>query len=158
MDKHSEVFRSEPTEVGPNRKQTENRREQMNLSDYDALILKNGGRRDFWVSHVDIIEQYIKSAEKELIRVRESAKSPAGLKADDRAHATAAGKAIIWDPTRGGMRMPHLHYAGEIYILNESQWATFSKSAMKALIDNLGKVKKVTFENVMQVSEALAQM
>jgi hypothetical protein len=130
----------------------------MNLSDYDVLTLKSGGRRDFWVSQVDMIERYIKTAGNELIRIHVAAQSPVGLEAKTGAPAAAAGKAIIWDPTRGGMRMPHLHYAGEIYILNESQWATFSKSAMKALTDNLGKVQKVTFENVMQVSEALAQM
>jgi len=129
----------------------------MSFSDYDVLILKNGGRLDFWVSQVDVIERFIKAAGNELTQIRVAAQSPVKLEAKAEAPATV-GKVILWDPTRGGMRMPHLHYAGEIYILNESQWATFSKSAMKALADKLGKVQKVSFENVMQVSETLAQM
>jgi hypothetical protein len=56
------------------------------------------------------------------------------------------------------MRMPHLHYAGEIYILNESQWADFSKSAVAALGEKLGRAQKVAFENVMQLSEGMAGM
>ena len=53
-----------------------------------------------------------------------------------------------------GDTQPHLHYAGEIYLLNEAQWASFSKSAMKSLTEKLGKAQKVSFEDVMQVSEA----
>lgn len=130
----------------------------MSVSDYDVLILKNGGRRDFWVSQVSIIERYIKANLNELVRIQVAVQSPVGLKAKAETRSAAASKAIIWDPTRGGMRMPHLHYAGEIYILNERQWAAFSKTAMKALAEKLDKVQRVTFEDVMQVSETLAQM
>ena len=130
----------------------------MSLTDYDVLILKNGGRRDFWVSQVSIIERFIKANLNELVRIQVANQSPVGLEVKAAAPAAAAKKAIIWDPTRGGMRMPHLHYAGEIYILNESQWAAFSKGAMKALAEKLDKVQKVTFDDVLQVSETLAQM
>jgi hypothetical protein len=123
--------------------------------DDDMLILKNGGRWDFWVAQVEIIERFVKATRSELTQIKIAAQSPVelGTKAP-----AAAGKAILWDPTRGGMRMPHLHYAGEIFLLNEAQWASFSKSAIKALTEKLGKAQKVGFEDVMQVSEALSQI
>jgi hypothetical protein len=130
----------------------------MSTLDYDVLILKNGGRRDFWVSQVSIIERFVKANLNQLVRIQVADQSPVGLEVKAAVPSAAAKKAIIWDPTRGGMRMPHLHYAGEIYILNESQWAAFSKAAMKALSEKLAKVQKVTFEDVLQVSETLTQM
>ena len=127
----------------------------MSFSDYDVLILKNGGRWDFWVSHVEIIERYVKETIKELIQIRTPATQ---ILVAPEARPAAPSKAILWDPTRGGMRMPHLHYAGEIYLLNEAQWANFSKIATKSLAERLAKVQKVGFEEVMQVSEALAKI
>jgi hypothetical protein len=127
----------------------------MSYFDHDMLILKNGGRRDFWVSQLEIIERFVKTAGNELTRIQVAAESRVELGAKTPA---VAAKTILWDPTRGGMRMPHLHYAGEIYLLNEGQWASFSKSAMKALTEKLGKAQKVTFEDVMQVSETLSQI
>ncbi len=126
----------------------------MSFSDYDVLVLKNGGRWDFWVSQVEIIERYIKGAINELIQIRTVAQGPIAPEVKP----TGAAKTILWDPTRGGMRMPHLHYAGEIYILNETQWTNFSKIAMKSLTDKLAKVQKVGFEDVMQVTEVMAGM
>jgi hypothetical protein len=125
----------------------------MSYFDHDMLILKNGGRRDFWVSHLEIIERFVKAAGNELTHIQVAAQSRVEI-----GTPAAGAKTILWDPTRGGMRMPHLHYAGEIYLLNEVQWANFSKSAMKALSEKLGKAQKVTFEDVMQVSEALSQI
>ena len=126
----------------------------MSFSDRDMLILKNGGRWDFWIAQVEIIERFVKGAMNELVQIN-VAQTPVAFETKASTHAA---KTLLWDPTRGGMRMPHLHYAGEIYILNEAQWASFSKIAMKSLTEKLGKVQKVTFENVMQVSEALAEM
>jgi hypothetical protein len=124
----------------------------MSYFDSDMLYLKNGGRWEFWVSQVDIVERYVKSVGKELIQIHVAETNVSRQEPK----AAAAGKVILWDPTRGGMRMPHLHYAGEIYILSEGQWADFGKTAMKALVEKMGKMQKITFENVMQVSEALA--
>lgn len=122
------------------------------MSDYDTLILKNGGRRDFWLSHVDIVGRYIKKLGRDVVQINTPVMSPVASK------TKASTKAIIWDPTRGGMRMPHLHYEGEIYILNEKQWASFSKMAMKSLTNKLAKVQKVGFEDVMQISEIVANI
>lgn len=130
----------------------------MSAPDYEVLILKNGGRWDFWMSQVAVVGRYVDAHAKELTRAHMAVQGPVAQAAEPAARAATAARAVIWDPTRGGMRMPHLHYAGEIYILNENQWADFSKSAMSALAEKLGKAQRVTFENVMQVSEAMAGM
>lgn len=52
--------------------------------------------------------------------------------------------------------MPHLHYAGEMYVLTESQWAEFSKNVMAGFTDKLRKTERVTFNQLMGVSEACA--
>ena len=123
----------------------------MSYSYEDMLYLKCGGRWEFWVSQINVIEQFMKSAAgRELIQVNAAAHSAA------KQDMKASGKAIIWDPTRGGMRMPHIHYAGEIYILNEKQWEDFSKLAMQALAEKMGKMQKVSFENVMQIAEGMS--
>jgi hypothetical protein len=124
----------------------------MSYYDSDMLYLKCGGRWEFWVNQINVIEQFMKSAAgKELTQVNVATHS--AVKQEMKA---ASGKAILWDPTRGGMRMPHLHYAGEIFLLNEKQWEDFSKLAMQALTEKMGKMQKVTFEKVMQIAEGMS--
>jgi hypothetical protein len=122
----------------------------MNFYDSDMLYLKCGGRWEFWVSQINVIEQFMKTAGKELIQINEAAHGAVRQEAK-----AASGKAILWDPTRGGMRMPHIHYAGEIYILNEKQWEDFSKLAMQSLTEKMGRMQKVPFEKVMQIAEGM---
>jgi hypothetical protein len=130
----------------------------MNGSIYDELILKNGGRRDFWVSHVGLVEKFVKANLNDLVKVNAATHAVAGVGREAGAQPAARATVVMWDPTRGGMRMPHLHYAGEMYLLNESQWAAFSKGAMAALTEKLGSAGRVSFENVMAVSDVIAGM
>jgi hypothetical protein len=135
----------------------------MSLFDTDMVNSRFGGRRYFWVSQLDVVASYVGAHGKELTKVQIAAQGTVagaagtGITENPGTRGTAS-RVLIWDPTRGGMRNPHLHYAGEIYILNESQWADFSKSAMSALSAKLGGAQKVTFENVMQISEATVGM
>lgn len=130
----------------------------MSFSEYDVLFLKIGGRFDFWMSQLAVVGRYVDAHAGELTKVQVAAQGPVAFAAESRISTAASGRVMIWDPTRGGMRMPHLHYAGEIYLLNESQWADFSKGALSALGEKLGKAQKVSFENVMHMSEGMAGM
>jgi hypothetical protein len=123
------------------------------MGDYDVLILKYGGRWNFWLSHAATVERYMKAHAAELTKVQFAHQAP--VVATEMRTTVAP---VIWDPTRGGMRMPHLHYAGEVFMLNEGQWAEFSKSAVSALAEKMAKAKTVTFESVMQISEAMGGM
>ena len=129
------------------------------MSDYESvLILKNGGRWDFWVSQVAVVGRYVDAHAKELTKVQtpfQAVFQTPMAPSPQVERAPAAGAHLIWDPTRGGMRMPHLHYGGEIYMLNAAQWAEFSTTAVSALTEKLAKSQKVSFERLMQFSEAI---
>lgn len=127
------------------------------MFDLDLLVLKNGGRRDFWVSQAALVGRFFETHAKELTKVHVADRAHA-LGAEKEAAPRAAARALLWDPTRGGMRMPHLHWAGEIYALNEAQWAELSKGAVSALAERMGKAQRVGFESVMQLSDAVAGM
>jgi hypothetical protein len=124
------------------------------MPDYDVLYLKNGGRREFWLSHAAIVGRFVDAHLKELTKVQVAGQAPAMVEHAVGVHAAA--RPLIWDPTRGGMRMPHLHYAGEVFIMNEAQWAEFSKSAVAALVDKMKGAQRVGFEDMLQLSEAVA--
>ncbi len=127
------------------------------MNDAEMLVLKNGGRWDFWVSHLPAISKYVEAHAKELTKVQVASQARLAVAAEAGGGAArVTSRQVMWDPTRGGMRMPHLHYAGEIFLLNESQWADFSKSAVAALADKMTKAQKVSFETVMQISDAVA--
>jgi hypothetical protein len=126
----------------------------MNVSDYDVLILKNGGRWDFWTSHVDVVRQFVDKRGQELMKVQLVGQPPAARATEPMERGAKAAHVLMWDPTRGGMRMPHLHYAGEILLLNQSQWAEFSAGAVAAVTARMTQAKQVTFESLMQLSEA----
>jgi hypothetical protein len=132
--------------------------------DDDVLILKYGGRWDFWHLELPAITRFIDLHAQELVKVRVAGQAPVAMEQPVAAAAHTGtvtpreSKVLIWDPRFGGMRMPHLHYRGEIYALNPEQWTEFSKMAVTSLAGKLGKAEKITFETLMDVSKAVAGM
>jgi hypothetical protein len=51
------------------------------------------------------------------------------------------------------MKLPHLHYGDNIYLLSDRQWADFSSKVLTEIKAKLGATQKVTFE---QLAEAAA--
>jgi len=66
------------------------------------------------------------------------------------AKAAALGPHLI----NGGIRGPHLHHKGNVYLLNERQWGNFSQTIMKNIQEKLSRAKSVNFEQLMEISEA----
>jgi hypothetical protein len=58
-------------------------------------------------------------------------------------------------PFPGGWPYPHLHFNGEIFKLNEKQWADFSARIVKDLQTRLSKLNTIRFEQVMQITDAV---
>jgi len=58
-------------------------------------------------------------------------------------------------PWPGGIKIAHLHFKGDIYLLNESQWKNFSVGVVREFQNKLAKVNTVSFEQVMEISEAV---
>ena len=55
----------------------------------------------------------------------------------------------------GGIRIPHLHFRGDVYLLNEKQWKDFSIKVIKDFQAKLSRVNTVSFEQEMEISEAV---
>ena len=58
-------------------------------------------------------------------------------------------------PFPGGLRIPHLHFKGELYVVNEAQWSKISTQLMDAFRAKLAATKSVSFEQVMELSESI---
>jgi hypothetical protein len=55
----------------------------------------------------------------------------------------------------GGIKVPHLHLHDQVYILNDEQWKTFSKTLLSAFKTQLEKASAVSFENAQVISSEL---
>ena len=56
---------------------------------------------------------------------------------------------------RGGLRVPHIHYKNEIYLLDKKQWQEFCKPLLKEFQEKLSKASSVSFQQLLEISEAL---
>jgi hypothetical protein len=59
---------------------------------------------------------------------------------------------------RGGIRAPHLHYNGEIYLLNKEQWNEFSGGIIKEFSKKLAETKNVSFNQLMELSDVMSEI
>lgn len=55
----------------------------------------------------------------------------------------------------GGMRVPHLHFKGSVYVLNEQQWHAFSGGVIKDLNEKLAKASVLSFDQVRDIAEGI---
>lgn len=53
----------------------------------------------------------------------------------------------------GGLNCPHLHYKGDIYLLNDQQWKTFSNNIIEGFKDKLSRIGTVSFDQLVKASE-----
>lgn len=56
----------------------------------------------------------------------------------------------------GGWRLAHLHFDGDIYLLNQEQWTQFAKARVEEFSRQLENTSTISFQNFMEVGEALA--
>lgn len=124
---------------------------------YDMLILKNGGRFDFWITHVEIVRVFIEKQKlqpisQERIGQQVSARS---FKAGDK-KAIVPEYYIPWPfPFPGGIKVPHLHFGDDIYYLNNKQWREFSGTALKSLQDKFKNIGSVGYDGLMNLADAI---
>lgn len=121
---------------------------------FDYLLWRRGIPREWLFANLDFVGNYIR--ENGLRPLQMPGGREAGPGAEEAVRATAAA---LWPgDIRGGIRIAHLHHAGQVYILNERQWADFSGKVMQGLTAKLGKVQKVGFEQLMEVADAVEKM
>jgi hypothetical protein len=73
--------------------------------------------------------------------------------------ATAKSRAVTkkpWPrPFPGGLRFPHFHCKGRIYVLNDKLWNKFSRLIMKDFQTKLNQAETISFQNVMELSNVI---
>ena len=62
---------------------------------------------------------------------------------------------ILW---HGGMKKPHLHYDGEIYLLNGEQWSKIASDAVEKLGNSLAKARNISFDSFIKIAEAVEEV
>ncbi len=58
----------------------------------------------------------------------------------------------------GGIKVPHLHYNGQVFMLNEKQWKEFSGSMLTKVKDKLAHTNEVSFEQLMELSSVVGKL
>ena len=56
---------------------------------------------------------------------------------------------------RGGRRVAHLHYKGDLYLLSSAQWREFSGKVVKDMSKRLAEAKQVNLTELLEVTEAV---
>ncbi len=116
--------------------------------------LINGGWPGPWVIYEDRVKKFIevnklKPISNESLQARElEGKSNIEVKSQ-------VNPIYIIDP-RGGMRNPHLHYRGKIYLLDSKQWNKFSGELVREFSKKLAEANSVTFEQLVELSDTTA--
>lgn len=62
--------------------------------------------------------------------------------------------AVDWWWKYGGMKAWHLHYAGEVYALDEAQWQQFSSTVIKDFARKLTDSKSISFDKFVKIADA----
>ncbi|MCE1164951.1 MAG: hypothetical protein LWX07_06075 [Bacteroidetes bacterium] len=58
----------------------------------------------------------------------------------------------------GGPIFPHLHLDGDVYLLNDEQWKTFSEGILKGIKEKIANAGKVNFAQVSALAEAVEML
>ena len=122
------------------------------MVDYDRFIWIYGRPNPFWIINRQLIQEIIQEYGLEPV----PAEHWQGLAAPLEGSKVSATQLRI-DPKDfcGGMRIAHLHYAGELYELNPEQWAEFSNKIISNFQMKLDQTQAVTVESLLEVSDAI---
>lgn len=61
-------------------------------------------------------------------------------------------------PGQCGIKVPHVHYQGKTYLLSTEQWNKFAGDVQKELGKKLASAKSVTFNKLIEINEAIAEL
>lgn len=123
----------------------------------DRLEMKwiGGAPMDFWVRHHAEVERYIKENKLAPFTARIREIPRALYMVPPAPTAEAAGR---FDWPNGGMRIAHLHWKGEIYMLTDKQWRDFSAGILKDFRARLAVVKTINFMDALQFEDVLTSL
>jgi hypothetical protein len=111
---------------------------------------------DFWVLKERLIGEFIKA--NKLKAVTHEAMRVDAHPISEKL-VTEKNKSITVDyilNIRGGRRTPHLHYRGDLYILDAKQWQSFSGPLLKEFGNRLAAANTIGFENFIEIGESIS--
>jgi len=133
---------------------------QLEMHMLEILRWKWGGPRDFWLAKAELVGNFIENAGLKALESKHAPIDFSVLQPDFAPREASAGARVLpRDPgIRGGVRTPHLHYAGGFYALNPRQWQEFTGIVMQDVIERVQSAGTVSFEQLLDVGEATARM
>lgn len=131
------------------------------LNEKLQMLLKkeliNGIPNPIWIRNEALIERFIKKNKDMLVKYKQPAVIKKGKEVVD--------KKIIADEVhmafedrrwwRGGIRVAHIHFRDDIYVLDDRQWADFSNQLVDTLKAKLESANTINFNQALELSEAI---
>jgi len=108
---------------------------------------------DIWIKNLEIIKEFITRSNLKPIP-SENLSMPSAM-ADFQQNPTSKPLTFKPIPFPGGIRLAHLHYQDNIYILNAEQWKDFTGRLLKDFQAKLATVKTISFEQAIELSTAI---
>ena len=131
-------------------------------ADYTNLVIwKYGRRADLWLSGQAELGRFLKK-----YRIKALPRASYPYDATPMLREVPTAKVIkqmrveaLWPrPFPGGIRTPHVHFGGELYILNSKQWDKYAAMVMDDAQKRISKASKVDFEQLIEISEAVGRL
>lgn len=117
-------------------------------SNFENMLFTRGVRFDLWHTHGKLVEKMIESSHLEVLQ-------HTAIRSDASKKISSEQGSLRWYLKNGGMKVPHLHFNGEIYVLNKKQWSEFSGEILKEFSKKLTETKTVSFGQLMDLSETM---
>jgi hypothetical protein len=126
----------------------------LDLLKYEQLKWRYGGPRDFWLANLGHISKFIEKNKIAAVDKAHLVDNRILVDMEEASRPTHLPQPWIF----GGLKCPHLHFKGEIFLLTDSQWKDFSSVATKQFQEKLANAKSVNFDQLMRLSEATADI
>ncbi len=116
----------------------------------------HGGPWEIWVKELDFIENFIK--EHDLKRLNRGAvyddPVPVVEMFDQQVSAAARKTKVRWKypPIPGGIRIPHLHFRKDVFLVEPEQWRVFSRQVVSNIAEQIMKAENVEFQQLKELS------
>ncbi len=110
-----------------------------------------GGPWDLWVRQHDMIEKLVGQLKIKPVPVERLPFQPQRAFVEPDVQ-TRPGRPT---PFPGGMRSPHLHMNGDVFMLNQAQWKSFCDTVIKDYGERLRNVSTVGFDEMMELAAAV---
>jgi hypothetical protein len=73
--------------------------------------------------------------------------------------ATLKSLRVRWPiPFPGGMRVPHVHFDHDVYLMEPEQWNDFSNAIVKDISHRLADVSQLSFDSALQAGQFKASL